>query len=109
MCEADRDNEGKPELSYMLTFPNAWKSFAAVCMSGARKYSRGNYLKGAPLSQYQDCLLRHLLAWANGEDIDPDSKCHHLAHVIWNALCLLEMAITQPERDDRMNQKVING
>lgn len=109
MTDAKRYNLGKPELSYLLTFPEAIKEFSRVCMRGAEKYERGNYLRGAPLSQYEDCLLRHLTAWQNGEDIDPESECNHLGHVLWNALALLEMAITQPERDDRINQKVMNG
>jgi hypothetical protein len=102
--QADRFNNGKAELSYILTFPEALKGFASVCTYGGTKYTRGNYLKGAPLSQYMDCALRHLVAWNNGEDKDPESHCDHLAHFVWNALCLYEMSLTQPERDDRINQ-----
>lgn len=102
--DALRHNKGKPELSYILTFPEALKGFAQVCQYGGQKYDRGNYLKGAPLSQYMDCALRHLVAWNNGEEKDPESECDHLAHFVWNALCLYEMAKTQPERDDRINQ-----
>lgn len=107
MSNAQRYNEGKPELSYILTFPNALRGFARVCMYGAGKYDRGNYLKGAPLSQYMDCALRHLTAWNEGEEKDPESECDHLAHFLWNALCLYEMAQTQPERDDRLNQETV--
>ena len=105
--EAMRHNSGKPELSYILTFPRAVKLFARVCMYGASKYDRGNYLKGAPLSQYVDCLMRHLQAWWSGEDIDTESGQHHLGHVVWNALCLCEIALAQPERDDRLNMENI--
>jgi hypothetical protein len=108
--EAMRFNDDKPPLGYLLSFPRAIREFAKVCAYGARKYDHYNYLTGAPLSQYVNCMLRHLTSWHEGEDYDtgnPDdptdkgSGCHHLAHVIWNALCLLEMAFTQPKRDDR--------
>ena len=93
-----RYNANKPELSYLLTFPNAIKEFAAVCMKGAEKYERGNYLKGAPTSEYVDCLMRHLTEYYSGVDIDPDSGKHHLGHVVWNALMLAEVALTREDR-----------
>lgn len=48
-------------------------------MEGARKYGRHNYRKaGVKYSIYYDALLRHITAWWEGEDIDPDSGVHHL-------------------------------
>lgn len=110
MSDALRFNTGKPELGYIFTFPRALAAFAKVCMYGASKYRAYNYLRGAPLSQYVNCMSRHLAAWMSGEDIDtgnPDdpndngSGQPHLAHVVWNALALCEMALSQPHRDDR--------
>ena len=60
--EALRFDNGKPELMYVCTFPNALREFSKVCTYGGRKYDVGNYLKGAPLSQYVNCGLRHLFA-----------------------------------------------
>lgn len=108
MSKALRYNQDKPELSYILTCPNALREFAKVCEYGANKYARGNYLKGAPFSQYTDCALRHLLAWWNGEERDKESECLHLAHLLWNVLMLLEMSVSKPENDDRIhNHKLI--
>ena len=106
--QAKRYNQGKMPMSYILTFWNALKGVAAVSKYGEQKYERGNYLKGAPLSQYVDCMMRHLGAWWNGEDNDSESRLPHLSHFAWNALCLVEMSITQPQRDDRLNQKNIH-
>lgn len=80
-----RDNKKKPELRYNLTFPGAMEGRAAVSSYGAEKYALYNYLNGAPLSQYVDCLMRHLTAWENGEDLDPESGLRHTDHVAWNA------------------------
>lgn len=101
MTEAMRHNEGKPSLGYILSFPNALEGFALVCDYGATKYAHYNYLKGAPLSQYVNCLMRHLLAWHEGNELDDESELPHLAHVVWNALALAEMAETRGDLDDR--------
>ena len=105
--EALRFNGDKPSLSYILTFPRAISEFARVCMYGAEKYDRGNYLKGGkPLSEYVDCLLRHLTAWQDGENVDPESGQHHLGHVVWNALALCQFAISGNSIDDRINEEI---
>lgn len=101
--KALRFNEGKPELSYLLTFPDALKAFAKICMYGANKYERGNYLRGATVTQQIDSLMRHLSSYYNGEDIDPESGEPHVGHVVWNALQLAQMALTRPDMDDRIN------
>lgn len=85
-----RFNQGKAQLSYVLSFPQALAGIARVCEYGAKKYTRWNYLlSGKDNSEYVDCLLRHLEQWFNGEDRD-ESGCHHLDHVAWNALALSE-------------------
>ena len=99
--EALRYDTGKPEMMYLMTFPNAIREFTKVCTYGGNKYDVGNYLKGAKYTQYVNCGLRHLFAWWGGEERDPESKCLHLAHFVWNALCLCEMAITRKDLDDR--------
>ena len=50
---------------------------------GAKKYARHNWMKGIPLSRYQDALMRHTLAWAEG-----DKSEDHLAAIVWNAACM---------------------
>jgi hypothetical protein len=48
-------------------------------MEGARKYGRHNYrVAGVRASVYYDACLRHLMAWWEGEDIDPDSGLSHV-------------------------------
>lgn len=89
---ADRKNEGKPELSYLLDFPAALQEFAAVCTYGARKYSRDNWKKGGkPDQEYFDAALRHMLAARSGEIEDPESGAMHLAHAMWNLMACMEL------------------
>jgi len=100
---AMRHNKGKPELRFIFTFPEAIRAIARVCMYGSRKYALYNYLRGAPASQYADCMMRHFTAWWNGEDADPESGLNHLDHFVWNACCLVQMMFSHggAERDDR--------
>lgn len=51
-------------------------------LEGARKYGRHNYRSiGVRGSVYYDATLRHLTAWWEGEDIDPDSGDARLSHI----------------------------
>jgi hypothetical protein len=59
---------------------------ALAMLEGARKYGRHNYrVIGVRASVYYEAALRHIMAWWEGEDIDPDSG---LSHVIKAAACL---------------------
>lgn len=52
-------------------------------LEGARKYGRHNYRAiGVSGSVYYDAARRHLAAWWEGEDIDPDSGLSHIAKAI---------------------------
>ncbi len=56
-------------------------------LEGARKYGRHNYRDaGVRASVYYDALMRHLTAWWEGEDIDPDSG---LSHIVKAIACLV--------------------
>ena len=56
---------------------------------GAKKYTDNNWRHGINYSRIYGAALRHLLAWNRGEDNDPDSGLHHLAHAFWNVGALL--------------------
>lgn len=48
-------------------------------LEGALKYGRHNYrAAGVRASVYYDAALRHLTAWWEGQDVDPDSGLPHL-------------------------------
>mgnify|MGYP003148442678 CR=1 FL=1 len=52
-----------------------------VMMGGDRKYGRHNFRGvGVKASVYYDAFMRHVMAWWEGEDLDPESGLHHLAH-----------------------------
>ena len=71
-------------------------------MEGARKYGRHNYREaGVRGSTYYDATIRHLIAWYEGEDIDPDSGLSHITKAIASLTVLRDAMIFKNWTDDR--------
>ena len=77
--------ELKPRLS--LVPRKLIENMAKVYEYGMVKYSRDSWRKFTP-EQVNECLpdaaFRHLLAYLDGEEIDPESGLHHLDQCAWN-------------------------
>jgi hypothetical protein len=57
---------------------------------GAEKYGDNNW-QGVNPERYYAALMRHLIAWRQGETNDPESGLNHLKHVLTNTVFLLEL------------------
>jgi len=58
-------------------------------LEGARKYGAHNYrAAGVRASVYYDAAMRHIMAWWEGEDIDPDSGLPHIIKAIASLVVL---------------------
>jgi hypothetical protein len=68
---------------------------------GASKYADRNWEKGYNWSLSYGALMRHLTQFWNGEDVDSETGCHHLASVAFHAFALMQFGVTHPELDDR--------
>lgn len=72
-------------------------------LDGMLKYGRSNYRAiGVRASIYYDAASRHLNAWFEGEDADPDSGLPHLAHALACLAILVDAEAAGKLNDDRM-------
>jgi hypothetical protein len=99
--EAGHLDIGKSELQYILAM-EGWEEIAKVGTFGAKKYARWNYKAGMPWMKLGGSLSRHLRSWLMGEDLDRESGLPHLAHLIYDALMLLDYSRNHRELDDRL-------
>lgn len=68
---------------------------------GAKKYAARNWEKGYPHSWTVDALMRHLTAYLEGEDRDPETGSLHVTAVAWHALVLVAFTLRKVGTDDR--------
>lgn len=68
---------------------------------GADKYADENWRSGCDWSRMYGAALRHLLAWHEGEDLDPESGLSHLAHASCCIAFLIEYQRTSTGTDNR--------
>jgi hypothetical protein len=69
---------------------------------GSEKYGSHNWRKtGVCASTYVNAILRHLNAWRDGEDLDPESGISHIAHVACCCNILLDAEYCGKLQDDR--------
>jgi len=71
-------------------------------LEGASKYGRHNYRAvGVRGSVYFDATMRHLIAWWEGEDLDPDSDMSHITKALCSLVVLRDAQLQDMCTDDR--------
>lgn len=103
----------KPPIA--LVPPECIEEIAHVFGMGAKKYGKYNWRHDAATTEHSrtySSIQRHLCAYWQGENIDPESGLSHLAHAA-SQLCILMIHTKDaPEMDDRFKQPqhtVVNG
>lgn len=104
---AQRFNHGKLRMD--LVPVSAVNALARVLTYGAAKYDPNNWRRGFEYSVPYACLMRHMMAWQDGEDIDSESGLSHLDHAIANLAMLIEFERECPHLDDRWATKCKQG
>lgn len=97
--KGERFNSGKPKWS--LVPQSALLPMVEVLEFGAKKYSAHNWKKGLSVTEICESLKRHLDAFMEGEDIDPESGLPHIGHMQCNTLFLSWMMEHRKDLDDR--------
>lgn len=97
-----KHDDGKPPLDLLADMQDALNEVAYVLQFGVKKYARGNWAKGISFTRVGAATLRHTLSWLRGEDLDPETGRHHMAHAACEALFAVAFALRKRrELDDR--------
>lgn len=104
MSGAKFDN-GKPPLG--LIPRQALEAEAQVMAFGANKYGRDNWRGGMDWTRLSDAALRHITAFVDGEDVDPETGLPHLAHARCCLAFLLAYSKLELGRDDRHHRRAV--
>ena len=92
--------ESKPKISSTPII--GIREMGKVFELGAKKYGRFNWrIHTVSATVYYDAAWRHLSAWFEGEDIDPESGVSHLAHVMACMTILLDAEDKKKLNDNR--------
>lgn len=99
----DPKGEAGSKKAPMWLLPHhAKESTAWVIGLGAKKYGPWNWRDTRVCaSTYLSAIQRHLGAWEEGKDPDPESGQSHLAHIIANCVILLDAQKHNCLDDDR--------
>lgn len=94
----------KPRMELLDVY--AMEQIALVMTFGAKKYADENWRQGFKWKRLIGAALRHLMAFARGEDKDPESGLSHLAHAGCCIMFLLYHEKAHQALDDRFKYEV---
>lgn len=105
--KAKKFDQKKPKLS--LVPPKAIIGIARAMTHGADKYNRYNYKldKGLDWDRPYSALLRHIMAWWDGEEIDKDSGLNHLDCAGACMVMLMDLVYSGIGKDTRFRKRNI--
>lgn len=104
MSEGVKHDTGKAPMSLLST--TALRQISEVLAFGAKKYAPDNWRGGMAWRRLIDASLRHLTAFADGENTDPESGLPHLAHAACCLMFLQEYQAKAMGTDDRFQPAV---
>jgi hypothetical protein len=96
-------DDGKPPLANVP--PEGLRAVARVQAYGHKKYGDfNNYRKGMEASRQMNCIVRHIMAYMDGEDNDKESGESHLAHAATRLMFALQNIKDGTMIDDRFKR-----
>lgn len=99
-----KHDNGKPDPT--LVPREAVMGAAAALTFGANKYGRDNFKAGIEYTALAAAAMRHLTAWLDRENFDPESGLSHLDHCLASLSMLKFMEQRRPEMDNRYIDEV---
>ena len=98
-----KHDTGKVDISLVPLV--ATEAEARALMFGEKKYGRYNYTQGFETSRLVAACLRHVLAYQDGEDTDPESGLSHIGHAKACLSMLLHCDQLGTLRDNRLKKE----
>lgn len=97
-----KDKVGSHKVPLSCVPFNVLFELGLAMFEGASKYGRHNY-RAVPIraSVYFDACMRHMGAWWEGEDTDPDSNLSHVTKAIATLVVLRDSMMQGKLVDDR--------
>ena len=105
MNNAIKYDNSKPRVDLIPT--SSLEEIAKVLEFGAAKYDPWNWTKGFAWSRLIGASMRHLFAFARGEDKDSESGLSHLAHLGCCVLFLIYHEKHHKQLDDRHKENEV--
>ena len=103
MAVNPKDIAGSKKLGLGAVCPVAIAHESCAMLDGELKYGARSWRKDKIVARrYVDAAMRHLNAWAEGEEVAPDSGVHHLGHARACLGILLDAQETGNLIDDRI-------
>lgn len=102
MIDNPKDIAGSLKAPLNLLPGSALHAASWALKHGADKYGPFNW-RDIPIkaSNYTAAAMRHIKAWEDGENDDPESKVHHIAHAIAGLMILYDAKTCRTLIDDR--------
>ena len=96
--EAKKNDRLDDKLRWELLPLEDVEDIVRVYTAGAKKYGPDQW-QNLPdgIRRYKAALLRHLVEFDKGNEIDEETGCHHLAAVAWNAIAMLHISKQQKQ------------
>ncbi len=98
--EGRKDDAEKPRMDLLCPF--AIEELSKVLTFGAKKYAAHNWCKGIKTSRLIAAALRHIFAYAGGQDTDPETGLHHISHAMCCCMFIVGMPHYIDGQDDRL-------
>ena len=96
--EARKNDRPDDKLRWELLPLEDVEDIVRVYTAGAKKYGPDQW-QNLPdgIRRYKAALLRHLVEFDKGNEIDEENGCRHLAAVAWNAIAMLHISKQQKQ------------
>jgi hypothetical protein len=104
--KGNKDAIGDPNKPRLSLIPKeALWALGSALTTGEARYGAQNWRGGIPLSVLCDAAMRHITQFIDGEDMDEQSKTHHLGCAMANLSFAISLHAKMPSCDDRYKKK----